>query len=141
MTGDGGRGERVPVPTIPPDVSTQSAPPEVEDAARRRADARAERDWDTADRLRAEIENAGWRVVDSGTGFRLEPANAPDLEVGGEIRYGRSEAVPSRLDEPATGLATVLVVASPDRGETARTLTALRDTTPRDVGMGGNPRG
>ena len=57
---------------------------------------------------RAEIENAGWRVVDSGTGFRLEPANAPDIEVGGEIRYGRSEAVPSRLDEPATGLATVL---------------------------------
>jgi len=121
------------VPTIPVDVSTQSAPPEIEDAARRRADARAERDWDTADRLRAEIENAGWRVVDSGTDFRLEPANAPDIEVGGEIRYGRSGAVPSRLDEPATGLATVVVVASPDRDETARTLAALRDTAPPRV--------
>ncbi|HET9853191.1 MAG TPA: glycosyltransferase [Candidatus Limnocylindrales bacterium] len=114
-------------------MSRQSAPPDVEDAARRRAEARAGRDWDTADRLRAEIEGAGWHVVDSGTEFRLEPANAPDVEVGGEIRYGRSEAVPSRLDEPATGLATVVVVASPDREATARTLDALLDTAPGGV--------
>ena len=31
------------------------------------------------------------------------------MEVGGEIRYGRSDAVPSRLTEAATGLATVVL--------------------------------
>ena len=113
---------------------TESGPPEaVKDAASRRADARAARDWATADRLRDEIEAAGWRVVDAGTAFRLERASPPDVEVGGEIRYGRSDAVPSRLEERATGLATVVVVASPDRDETQRVLTALRTTVPDGV--------
>ncbi len=31
------------------------------------------RDWPTADRLRAEIEAAGWQVVDQGLGYRLQP--------------------------------------------------------------------
>jgi glycosyltransferase involved in cell wall biosynthesis len=113
---------------------TESGPPEaVMDAASQRADARAARDWSTADRLRAEIEAAGWRVVDAGTAYRLERASPPDVDVGGEIRYGRSDAVPSRLEEPATGLATVVVVASPDRDETQRVLTALRATVPDGV--------
>jgi cysteinyl-tRNA synthetase len=47
------------------------------------------------------------------------------VEVGGEIRYGRSDAVPSRLDEPATGLASVVLVASTDPAETLRCLDAL----------------
>src|SRR5262245_60279016 len=100
----------------------RDAPPEIQDAARRRSEARAQRDWATADRLRDEIEAAGWKVVDSGTAFRLERASPPDVEVGGETRYGRSEAVPSRLGEPATGLATVVVVASTARDETAGAL-------------------
>lgn len=113
---------------------TQDGPPEaVEEAARRRAEARASRDWPTADRLRAEIEAAGWRVVDAGTAFRLERASPPDVEVGGEIRYGRSDAVPSRLDEPEAGLATVIVVASPDPEETRRALAALQATVPSGV--------
>lgn len=84
-------------------------PPDVLDAAERRSEARAARDWATADELRAEIEAAGWKVTDSGTDYRLEPAHPADEQVGGEIRYGRSDAVPSRLDEPATGLATVVL--------------------------------
>jgi hypothetical protein len=108
-------------------------PREVEDAARRRADARAARDWPTADRLRAEIEAAGWRVVDSGTEYRLEPAAPPEVEVGGEIRHGRSDAVPSRLHEPATALASVVLVASADPGETRRSLDALTATAPPHV--------
>ncbi len=113
---------------------TESGPPEaVEEAARERSDARAARDWQTADRLRAEIEAAGWRVVDAGTAYRLERANPPDVDVGGEIRYGRTDAVPSRLQEPPTGLATVVVIASPDRAETAAALEALRATVPAGV--------
>ena len=114
-------------------MKDQGPPPEVEAAASRRADARAARDWATADRLRAEIEAAGWRVVDAGTAYRLERASPPDVEVGGEVRYGRSDAVPSRLEEPAMGLATVVVVASADRGETAAVLEALRGTMPSGV--------
>ena len=65
-----------------------------------------------ADRLRDEIEMAGWKVIDAGTSFRLEPAHAPDVVEEGRSRYGRSEAVPSRLAEPPTGLASVIVVAT-----------------------------
>ena len=86
-----------------------AAPAAVLDAAQRRAEARAARDWVTADDLRAEIEAAGWRVTDSGTAFRLEPAYPADVEHGGEIRYGRSDAVPSRLGEAPTGVATVIL--------------------------------
>jgi glycosyltransferase involved in cell wall biosynthesis len=111
---------------------TDRVPPAVWEAARRRSDARAARDWATADQLRAEIEAAGWRVVDSGTTYRLEPA-AVDVEVEGEIRYGRSEAVPSLLDRPATGLASIVVVASPDPAETRTALDALASGAPEEV--------
>jgi hypothetical protein len=123
-----------PTPTISPMANTIDQVPEaVAEAASRRSDARAARDWATADRLRNEIEAAGWRVVDSGTAYRLEPASAPDVEVGGEIRYGRSDAVPSRLDEPPSGVASVVVVASGDPGETGKVLDALGATLPAGV--------
>jgi hypothetical protein len=132
--------ERVPglrrrAPTILPMVRTGNPgpPAEVEDAARRRSDARVARDWDTADRLRGQIEAAGWRVVDAGTSFRLEPASPADVEVGGEIRYGRSDAVPSRLDEPASGTATVVIVASPETTETIAALESIRAVAPSGV--------
>lgn len=111
---------------------TDRIPPEIWDAAKQRAEARADRDWATADQLRGQIEAAGWRVLDAGTSFRLEPAPA-DVEVGGEIRYGSSDAVPSRLDEAATGLATVVLVASADPLETQRALNALRGSAPDGV--------
>jgi hypothetical protein len=111
---------------------TDRVPPPVWDAAKRRAEARAARDWAAADQLRAEIEAAGWRVVDSGTDFRLEPI-AVDVEVAGEIRYGRSDAVPSRLDEVPLGLASVILVASPEPAETRRALDALAAAAPDGV--------
>jgi GT2 family glycosyltransferase len=105
----------------------------VEDAARRRSEARAAQDWQTADRLRAEIEAAGWRVIDRGTSYRLERATPPDVEVGGEIRYGRSDAVPSRLGDPASGFATVVFVASRDGGENRRSLAGMMAGSPSGV--------
>jgi hypothetical protein len=108
----------------------ETAPVEINDAARRRAEARAARDWATADALRAEIEAAGWKVVDSGTSYRLERAAPPDVEVGGEIRYGGSSAVPSVLDEAEIGVASVVLVASTDPVETRRSLDALTSTAP-----------
>ena len=73
--------------------------------------ARAERDWPEADRLRAEIEAAGWKIVDRGTDFALTPA-PPDLADGSVVRYGSSDDVPSRLESRRPGLATVVVVAT-----------------------------
>ncbi len=47
------------------------APAEVVELAQRRQDARAGRDFDESDRLRAEIDNLGWEVRDEAGGFRL----------------------------------------------------------------------
>jgi len=49
------------------------APPEVIELAQRRREARAARDFDEADRLRAEIEAAGWEARDVADGFQLVP--------------------------------------------------------------------
>jgi len=49
------------------------APPEVVQLAERRQQARAARDFDEADRLRAEIEAAGWEARDVAEGFQLVP--------------------------------------------------------------------
>ncbi|HEV8687786.1 MAG TPA: cysteine--tRNA ligase [Gaiellaceae bacterium] len=49
------------------------APPEIVSLAERRAAARSERDFDGADRLRGEIEAAGWEVRDVADGFTLVP--------------------------------------------------------------------
>ncbi len=51
----------------------QAAPPAVVELAERRQEARAAGDFDEADRLRGEIETAGWEVRDATDGFRLIP--------------------------------------------------------------------
>lgn len=110
-------------------------PQEILAAAHERSAARAARDWEAADRLRGEIEAAGWRVVDAGNDFRLEPAHAPDLEEAGRVRYGRSIAVPSRLDEPPQGLATVVLVAAVDAAGVARAVAGLQANAPSDTSI------
>jgi len=49
------------------------APAEVDELALRRLEARAARDFAESDRLRAEIEAAGWEVRDEAGGYRLVP--------------------------------------------------------------------
>jgi cysteinyl-tRNA synthetase len=49
------------------------APPEIVELAERRRQARTVRDFDEADRLRAEIEAAGWEARDVADGFQLVP--------------------------------------------------------------------
>jgi hypothetical protein len=106
-------------------VSRPRIPDDVLTAAHERSAARAARDWAEADRLRGVIEAAGWKVVDRGTDFALSPAVPPDVEADGAVRYGSSASVPSRLDEPATGLATVVVIATDDPGDVRRALHGL----------------
>jgi cysteinyl-tRNA synthetase len=51
----------------------EEAPSEIVELARQRQEARAARDFDEADRLRAEIEAAGWEARDVPDGFQLVP--------------------------------------------------------------------
>jgi hypothetical protein len=119
----------------PRPVTRQRIPDAVLDAAHARSRARAERDWPEADRLRAEIEAAGWRVVDRGTDFALSPATPPTVEEAGGVRYGSSDAVPSLLGEPSTGLGTVILVATDWPADVDRALDALASTSPDGVGI------
>ena len=54
-------------------AAATDAPAELHELARRRQEARAARDFATADRLRAELESAGWDVRDDPGGYRLVP--------------------------------------------------------------------
>jgi cysteinyl-tRNA synthetase len=56
-------------------AESKTAPAEVDELARARVEARARKDFDAGDRLREEIEAAGWEVrdVDVEPGFQLVP--------------------------------------------------------------------
>jgi hypothetical protein len=111
-------------------VTRTRIPDEILTAAHARAAARRTRDWGEADRLRAAIESAGWRIVDHGTDFALSPAMPPDVVDGGRTRYGSTASVPSRLGDPDEGLASVVVVATDWPDDLDRTLTRLRAYAP-----------
>lgn len=70
------------------------APAEVIELAEKRAQARAERDFATADSLRDRIHELGWEVVDSAQGFSLDPLVA-------EVRRIHPANVESVLAMPA----------------------------------------
>jgi cysteinyl-tRNA synthetase len=111
-------------------VARPRIPEAVLSAAHERAAARAARDWAIADRLRGEIEAAGWTIVDRGTDFALSPAAPSDVEDGGRVRYGASRNVPSRLEEPAVGVATVVLIATDWPADLGRALEGLRAGSP-----------
>jgi hypothetical protein len=101
--------------------------------AHERAAARGARDWPEADRLRGEIEAAGWKVVDRGTDFALEPARPPTVEDAGVVRYGASLDVPARFDAAPVGLATVVLVATDWPDDLERAVAGLRASAPEGM--------
>lgn len=99
-----------------------SPPPEVVALARRRATARAERDFPRADALRDEIAEVGWRVVDEPDGaWRLDPAPEP-----GPASRLRAADVASVLDEPATDDVSVHWVVQGWPDDVARAIDSCR---------------
>jgi len=116
-------------------VRRQRIPDEVLAAAHERARARAASDWAEADRLRERIEAAGWKVADRGIDFALTPAAGVDVAEGDRIRHGSSQTVPSRLDEPATGLATIVLIATDWPEDLSRTLAGLRAGSPHGTAI------
>jgi glycosyl transferase family 2 len=116
-------------------VARPRIPEAVLSAAHERAAARAARDWATADRLRGEIEAAGWTIVDRGTDFALSLSAPSDVEDGGRVRYGASRNVPSRLEEPAIGVATVVLIATDWPADLGRALDGLRAGSPAGMSI------
>lgn len=110
-------------------------PDDILSLAHDRAAARGAQDWAEADRIRADIEDAGWKIVDRGTDFALEPAHPATVAEGAVIRYGSSDSVPSRLGESATGVATVVLVATDWPADLDRALAGLRVGLPDDTSI------
>jgi cysteinyl-tRNA synthetase len=111
-------------------MALEPAPDDIVQLADARAAARRARDWSTADDLRARIEAAGWKVIDVGTLYDLERAAPPDVVDGDRIRYGSSTSVPSRLDEPPRGPASVVLVATDWPEDLLRAVRALASSSP-----------
>jgi len=99
-------------------------------AAHKRSRARAARSWATAGRLRGGIEACGWTGVNRGPGVALSPASPPDVDEGARIRYGSSRNVPSRLNEPAVEVATVVLIATDWPADVERAIRGVRATSP-----------
>ena len=111
-------------------MAHEPAPDDIVQLANARAAARRSRDWSTADELLGRIEAAGWKVIDVGTLYDLVRAAPPDIRDGATTRFGSSLSVPSRLDDPATGTASVVLLATDWPEDLARTLAALGATAP-----------
>ena len=62
--------------TAPLPAAQAGVPPEMLALAKRRQAARAARDWEASDGLRATLLEAGWEVRDSVDGFELKPIEA-----------------------------------------------------------------
>jgi hypothetical protein len=105
-------------------------PHEIRQLADDRSRARRAHDWATADRLKGELEAAGWKVIDAASLYSLERLPDAVVEVDGVARYGTSEAVPSVLDEPAAGPASVVIVADAVAGLLERAVAAVRASSP-----------
>lgn len=53
------------------DLEKESAPDEIVELAKQRANAKQNKDWATADALRNQIDAAGWTILDSKDGYKI----------------------------------------------------------------------
>lgn len=113
-------------------------PAELRALARARSQARREHRFEEADRIRAEIEAQGWKVVDRGAEARLVRAHPLDLEdPDGVTRYGWSGAVPEAagaVPEAAVPAPVTVVIRALPKAEATDSLVA------RLTGGGTRPR-
>ncbi len=102
------------------------APPGIVALARRRAEARAAKDFATSDALRDEIASLGWLVKDTAGGFTL--TEKPPYDV-----HERVTDLPDRSGEPDTREATVSLVADGWPDDVRRAVDAITTHTSAHV--------
>jgi cysteinyl-tRNA synthetase len=98
------------------------APAEIRDLLEERIAARAARDWGRADTLRDRIAALGWEVQDGPRGSTVRPLLPAEPTATG---YANPDDLASLLDEPATVLASVQVVAEDHPDDLQRLLGGL----------------
>ena len=96
-----------------------SPPPEITHLVRQRAEARARRDWPAADALKAQIEAAGWSVVDRGS------VSSRPADVARQRRDGRRAALRLRGGRAVPPRRPGRMRPGPWRSWPARTPTAI----------------
>jgi hypothetical protein len=101
-------------------------PPDVAALAEARQQARAGRDFATADRLRDEVSELGWVVKDGPDGFTLEPKPPYDV-------LDRLVDLPDRSAQADSRRATVSVLVDGWPDDVRTCVEALLEHTPADV--------
>jgi GT2 family glycosyltransferase len=101
-------------------------PGEVRALLDQRAEARAERDWPIADRLRDELRALGWEAIDAPGGSTARPL----LAQAGSTSYTDDTDLASLLDQPAALPASLVVVVDDHPQDADRLLAALERFPP-----------
>ena len=106
-------------PTPPEDVTRLVA---------ERTKARAEGDYEEADRIRERVRELGWEVMDSPRGTTMRPA-LPS-QTNASVGYARPEDLASLLDEPPNLDASLVVLAEDHQADLDRLLQGLSSHPP-----------
>jgi GT2 family glycosyltransferase len=105
------------------DQKPRLAPDEVTRLVAQRAEARAAGRYEEADRLRDQVRQLGWEVMDSPQGTTLRPVLPSGAD--GAVGYARPEDLASLLHEPSTVEASVVVLAEDHEPDLDRLLGGL----------------
>jgi GT2 family glycosyltransferase len=101
-------------------------PAEVQALLEERANARAQRDWATADALRDRLRELGWEAIDAPHGSTARPLLASAERGAG---YADDQELASLLDEPASIPASLVAVLDDYPDDLARLADGLRRHT------------
>jgi hypothetical protein len=105
-------------------------PPEIRRLAEQRSTARADRDFAEADRLRDELDAAGWQVLDTSAGYVLRPRPAYDV-------FTDVSSLPDRAGTPPTRRASVALLVEGWPDDLRGAVDALVEHAPGDVNVVG----
>jgi len=111
--------DQVPAPTPPEEVTRLVA---------ERAEARAEGDYQEADRIRERVRELGWEVMDSAGGTTMRPV-LPS-QTSASVGYARPEDLASLLEEPPNVDASLVVLVEDHQADFDRLLQGLSSHPP-----------
>ena len=104
-------------------MSSSALPEPVRRLVEERSQARAQRDWDRADALRAELASLGWEVQDAAAGSTVRPILSSKPAAGARNRVDEAPSVPI----------SVVLIAEDHPGDLDRALRGLAKHPPSVV--------